>query len=135
MASRQTVKEALHHRPEKGCGRETALKVVEGKGGWETGQPGKENAMADCKNMKCYRVAIVETRRKVVVLPAADEREAHQRVMDAWNNTEYTLDEDDFEGVEVHVLGETVNFEPEQEPCRKEELKSAETKRAEVKRL
>lgn len=91
--------------------------------------------MADCKNMKCYRVAIVETRRKVVVLPAADECEAHQRVMDAWNNTEYTLDEDDFEGVEIHVLCEAGNFEAEQEPHRKADLKIAETKRAEVKRL
>ena len=56
--------------------------------------------------MKIYRVAVTETYRKVVSVEAHTEREAHQRVWDAWNNTELILDEDDFAGAEMDVLGE-----------------------------
>ncbi len=56
--------------------------------------------------MKVYRVAVTEIYRKVVSVEALSEREAHQRAWDAWNNTEILLDMDDFEGAEMHVLGE-----------------------------
>ena len=56
--------------------------------------------------MKVYRVAVTEIYRKVVSVEALNEREAHQRTWDAWNNTEIILDMDDFEGAEMHVLGE-----------------------------
>ncbi len=57
--------------------------------------------------MKIYRVAITEVYRKVVSVPANSEQEAHQRVWDAWNNTEIILDNiNDFEGAEMSVLGE-----------------------------
>ena len=55
---------------------------------------------------KTYRVAITETLRRVVTVEAADEDDAHQKVSDAWHNTEYILEADDFEGVEFYVLGE-----------------------------
>ena len=56
--------------------------------------------------MKVYRVAVTEIYRKVVSVEALSEREAHQRVWDAWNNTEIILDIDDFEGAEMHVMDE-----------------------------
>ena len=56
--------------------------------------------------MKVYRVAMTEIYRKVVSVEALNEREAHQRAWDAWNNTEVILDEDDFAGAEMDVLGE-----------------------------
>ena len=56
--------------------------------------------------MKIYRVAVTETYRKVVSVEACNERKAHQRVWNAWNNTELILDEDDFVGAEMDVLGE-----------------------------
>ena len=56
---------------------------------------------------KIYKVAVMETYRKVVSVPAKDENEAHKRVYDAWQNTEFLLDDEDFDGVEVCVLGKT----------------------------
>ena len=56
---------------------------------------------------KQYRVAVTELLRKVVVVEAANEAEAHQRVSDAWQNGEYLLDGKDFDGAEFHVLGES----------------------------
>ena len=56
--------------------------------------------------MKKYRVAVTEIYRKVVSVEALTERNAHQRAWDAWNNTEIILDIDDFDGAEMHVLGE-----------------------------
>ena len=56
--------------------------------------------------MRKYRVAMTEIYRKVVSVEAHNEREAHQRAWDAWNNTEIILDMEDFEGAEMHVLGE-----------------------------
>ena len=53
-----------------------------------------------------YRVAVTEIYRKVVSVEARSEREAHQRVWDAWNNTEIILDMNNFEGAEMSVLGE-----------------------------
>lgn len=57
--------------------------------------------------MKRYKVAVVELRRKVVNVLAADEDEAHERAYDAWYNTEFMLRDEDFDGVEFYVLGET----------------------------
>ena len=45
--------------------------------------------------MKIYKVAVTEIYRKVVSVEANNEREAHQRAWDAWNNTEIILDMDD----------------------------------------
>ncbi|MBR0251188.1 MAG: DpnD/PcfM family protein, partial [Synergistaceae bacterium] len=42
--------------------------------------------------MKIYKVAVTEIYRKVVSVEAQNEREAHQRAWDAWNNTEIILD-------------------------------------------
>ena len=56
---------------------------------------------------KKYKVAVTELLRKVVVVEAKDEAEAHQRVSDAWQNGEYVLDGRDFDGAEFHVLGES----------------------------
>ena len=54
-----------------------------------------------------YNVAITETRRRVVSVEADSPQAAHRRVADAWQNCEVTLDNDDFDGVEFHVDGET----------------------------
>ena len=54
--------------------------------------------------MRVYKVAVTEIYRKVVSVEANNEREAHQRAWDAWNNTEIILDMDDFEGAEMSVL-------------------------------
>lgn len=56
--------------------------------------------------MKIYKVAVMEVYRKVVSVQANNEREAHQRAWDAWNNTEIILDLNDFEGAEMEVLSE-----------------------------
>ena len=56
--------------------------------------------------MKEYKVLITETLQKAVIVEAASEQEAHRRVSDAWKNAEYTLDTEDFQGVEFHVIGE-----------------------------
>ena len=56
---------------------------------------------------KMYRVAVTELLRKVVVVEAKNEAEAHRRASDAWQNGEYLLDGRDFDGAEFHVLGES----------------------------
>jgi hypothetical protein len=53
-----------------------------------------------------YRVAVTEVYRLIVSVDAPNEEEAHRRASDAWNNTEFLLDKECFEGVEFHVLGE-----------------------------
>ena len=55
---------------------------------------------------KEYRVLVTETLQKTVIVEASSEEEAHRRAEDAWANTEYILDEDDFQGAEFYVLGE-----------------------------
>ena len=55
---------------------------------------------------KEYKVLITETLQKTVSVEAGSEAEAHTRVSDAWKNAEYILNEDNFQGVEFHVLGE-----------------------------
>lgn len=54
-----------------------------------------------------YKVAITETRRRVVTVEARSPSEAHQRITDAWRNGEVILQDDDFEGIEVYVSGTT----------------------------
>ncbi len=56
---------------------------------------------------KMYRVAVTELLRKIVLVEAKDEEQAHQRASDAWQNGEYLLDDRDFDGAEFHVLGES----------------------------
>ena len=60
---------------------------------------------------KMYKVAVTELLRKVVVVEAKDETEAHQRASDAWQNGEFLLDGRDFDGAEFHVLGESEDLE------------------------
>ena len=55
---------------------------------------------------KEYKVLITETLQKTVIVEAGSEAEAHTRISDAWKNAEYILNEDNFQGVEFHVLGE-----------------------------
>lgn len=64
---------------------------------------------------KEYKVAVTELLRRVVRVRAVNETEAHQRAMDAWHNGEITLDVDDFDGAEFHVLGETDGSESEKD--------------------
>ena len=61
----------------------------------------------DMTEKKRYRVAVTELLRKVVIVEAKDEEEAHQRASDAWQNGEYLLDGRNFDGAEFHVLGES----------------------------
>ena len=56
---------------------------------------------------KEYKVLITETLQKTVIVEAASESEAHKRAEDAWKNAEYLLDEENFQGVEFHVFGES----------------------------
>ena len=59
------------------------------------------------KEKKMFKVAVTEVLRKIVVVEADNEAEAHQRASDAWQNGEYLLDGGDFDGAEFHVLGES----------------------------
>ena len=53
-----------------------------------------------------YKVAITEIKRRIVAVDASTETEAKIRITDAWRNGEVMLDENDFEGFEVYVVGE-----------------------------
>ena len=57
--------------------------------------------------MALYKVAVTETNRRIVTVRASNEEEAHQRVYDAWSGSEFLLTDEDFDGVEVYVIGET----------------------------
>ena len=63
--------------------------------------------MSNQSDRKEYRVLITETHQKTVIVEATSESEAHRRAEDAWKNAEYILDEENFQGVEFHVLGES----------------------------
>ncbi len=63
--------------------------------------------MSNQGDKKEYRVLITETHQKTVIVEATSESEAHRRAEDAWKNAEYILDEESFQGVEFHVLGES----------------------------
>ena len=57
--------------------------------------------------MKIYQVAITEIRRKAVSVRAENKKDAEQRALDGYKNTEFVIDEfDDFEGVTAEVLDE-----------------------------
>ena len=53
--------------------------------------------------MKEYKVTITETLKKTVTVEAESRNEAHQKVSDQWNNSEYILDADNFIGVDFEV--------------------------------
>ena len=50
--------------------------------------------------MKEYIVTITETLKMQVPVSAASKADAEQMVLDAWQNSEYILDSDHFDGVE-----------------------------------
>ena len=54
--------------------------------------------------MNTYKVKITETLEKVVEVEAEDRDEAEQIVSDAWHNSEYILDAEDFKGVEFNAV-------------------------------
>jgi len=53
---------------------------------------------------KMFEVAITETLRRVVLVEASSEAEAHQRAADAWHNGEVRLEAEDSDGAEFYVL-------------------------------
>ncbi len=56
--------------------------------------------------MQKYKVLVTEVYQKTVAVTAANEKEAKQRVSDAWDNTEFILEPGNcFEGAEFYVLG------------------------------
>lgn len=58
--------------------------------------------------MKRYYVSVTETLNKVVSVDAVSEKEAVQKVQDAYSNSEIILDSDNF-------CGETVEAEDDQQ--------------------
>lgn len=58
--------------------------------------------------MKRYYVSVTETLNKVVSVDAESEKEAVQKVQDAYKNSEIVLDSD-------HFCGETVEAEDDQQ--------------------
>lgn len=59
------------------------------------------------KIMKRYYVSVTETLNVVVCVDAENEKEAVQKVQDAYNNSEIVLDSDNF-------CGETIDAEDDQ---------------------
>ena len=55
--------------------------------------------------MKKFNVEITETLRRNVVVEAFDEREAEEKVINAWRKSEYILDADDFLEAGFMVMG------------------------------
>lgn len=55
--------------------------------------------------MKKFNVEITETLRKNVVVEAFDDREAEEKVRNAWRKSEYILDADDFLEAGFIVMG------------------------------
>lgn len=55
--------------------------------------------------MKKFNVEITETLRKNVVVEAFDDREAEEKVRNAWRKSEYILDADDFLEAGFMVMG------------------------------
>jgi len=54
--------------------------------------------------MKTFKVKITETLEKTVEVEAKSMLEAEQKVSDAWHNSEYILDAEDFTGVEFNAI-------------------------------
>ena len=64
--------------------------------------------------MTAYKVLVTEVLQKTVIVDAKSEQEAQTRVEDAWSNTEFILEPEDFQGVEFYVVGKAgadENFE------------------------
>lgn len=55
--------------------------------------------------MKTFTVEITETLRKSVTVEAYDERDAYNKVREAWKKCEYVLDADDFLEAGFQVMG------------------------------
>ena len=55
--------------------------------------------------LKKFNVEITETLRKNVVVEAFDDREAEEKVRNAWRKSEYILDADDFLEAGFIVMG------------------------------
>lgn len=53
--------------------------------------------------MNKYRVLVTETYQKAIIVRARNESEAHRRASDAWQNGEYCMGDNDFEGTEFYV--------------------------------
>lgn len=70
--------------------------------------------------MKRYYVSVTETLNVVVSVDAESEKEAVQKVQDAYNNSEIVLDSDNF-------CGETVEIEDNQEFYADYEKENGET--------
>ena len=55
--------------------------------------------------MKSFNVEITETLRRTVTVQALDERDAYNNVRQAWINSQYILDADDFLEAGFQVVG------------------------------
>lgn len=53
--------------------------------------------------MKRYYVSVTETLNKVVSVDAESEKEAVQKVQDAYNNSDIILDSDNFAGEQIEI--------------------------------
>lgn len=53
--------------------------------------------------MKEYDVTITETLRKIVPIRAESRAEAEEVAEKNWNNSQYILSADEFQGVEFHA--------------------------------
>ena len=53
--------------------------------------------------MKRYYVSVTETLNKVVSVDADSEKEAVQKVQDAYNNSDIILDSDNFSGEVIEI--------------------------------
>lgn len=60
--------------------------------------------------MKRYYVSVTETLNKVVSVDADSEKEAVQKVQDAYDGCDIVLDSENF-------LGEVIEIEPDQQFC------------------
>lgn len=56
--------------------------------------------------MKEYDVKITETLEKTVTVQAASQAEAEEKVEEAWNNSEYVLDSENFVGAKFTTESE-----------------------------
>lgn len=56
--------------------------------------------------MKEYDVKITETLEKTVTVQAASQAEAEEKVEEAWNNSEYILDSENFVGAKFTTESE-----------------------------
>ena len=55
--------------------------------------------------MKIYQVAITEIRRKAVSVRAENKKDAEQRALDGYKNTEFVIDEfDDLKALQLKFL-------------------------------